>query len=284
MATEQSNEHALAQRRIGIPESRQLDLFAEMIERRGARVTRCPLVDIRDAPDATAIQRWMTDVIDNGLDEMIWLTGEGVRRLTAFAARHSEQQLSRFIDRLAQARAVTRGPKPTRELRSHGLRSNIAGTEPTTAGVIQALTDIDLAGHRIGVQLYGSDPNTPLMDFLADKQATTLPVAPYVYADEAEEPAVLAFIDQIIAGELDAVAFTSSPQVKRLLKVARAHARSDALIASMSTRQLCVAAVGPLVGQHLEQAGIAVTLMPEDNYFMKPLVRALSAHFERAGA
>ena len=42
----------LTGRCIGVPESRQLDLFADMLEKRGATVVRCPLVDIRDAPDA----------------------------------------------------------------------------------------------------------------------------------------------------------------------------------------------------------------------------------------
>ena len=129
----------------------------------------------------------------------------------------------------------------------------------------------------MGVQRYGSDPNTPLMTFLADKHAVALPVAPYVYADEAEEPQVLAFIDAIIDDELEAVAFTSSPQVNRLFKVATRHDREAALLAGLE--RLCVAAVGPLVAERLAAAGAAVTLMPDNSYFMKPLVRALAEHF-----
>ena len=80
--------------------------------------------------------------------------------------------------------------------------------------------------------LCGSDPNRPLMDFLARKQANVRVVAPYVYADEAEEPQVLAFIDALVDGELDGLAFTSSPQVRRLLKVARGQGREAELIAA----------------------------------------------------
>jgi len=278
--TPASEQTPLAGRRIGIPESRQLDLFADMLERRGAQAVRCPLVDIRDAPDPAPVQAWLDDVCGHGLDDMIWLTGEGVRRLTVFAERESDDALAQFIARLAKARAITRGPKPARELRAHGLGSDLAGNAPTTAGVIEALAGLDLAGHRIGVQLYGTDPNQPLMDFLAGKKATVLPVSPYIYADEAEEPTVLAFIERIEAGELDAVAFTSSPQIKRMLKVARNHGREAALVSALTG--LCVAAVGPLVAERLQEAGIAVTLMPENNYFMKPLVRALVAHFDNA--
>lgn len=273
-------DQPLAGRRIGVPESRQLDLFADMLERRGAAVMRCPLVDIRDTPNTAAVMGWLDDVIEHGLDDMIWLTGEGLRRLRGFAERAGTPYPERFAERLAETRAITRGPKPARELRAMGLRADLPATEPTTAGVIDALTDVDLAGRRVGVQLYGTDPNRPLMDFLAEKNADVRPVAPYVYADEAEEPQVLAFIDAIEAGELDGVAFTSSPQVKRLFKVARTQAREATLIEAM--RGLCVAAVGPLVAERLGDAGVTPTLMPEASYFMKPLVRAIVAHFDGA--
>lgn len=268
--------------RIGVPESRQLDLFADMLERRGARVSRCPLVDIRDTPDSASVLAWLDDVIADGLDDMIWLTGEGLRRLLGFAERAGGDHGARFKARLAASRAITRGPKPARELRAIALKPGLPAIQPTTAGVIDTLRDIDLAHRRVGVQLYGSDPNRPLMDFLAHKQAIALPVAPYIYADEAEEPQVLAFIDAIVAGQLDAVAFTSSPQVKRLFNVARRHERTSDLSAGLAG--LCVAAVGPLVAERLRAADVAVTLMPENGYFMKPLVRALAAHFEAKSA
>jgi uroporphyrinogen-III synthase len=39
-----------------------------------------------------------------------------------------------------------------------------------------------LSGRRVGVQLYGSEPNLPLMQFLQHAGACVLPVAPYVYS------------------------------------------------------------------------------------------------------
>lgn len=271
---------ALAGRRIGVPEARQLDLLADMLERRGAMVARCPLVDIRDTPDRDAVQRWLDDVIENGVDDMIWLTGEGLRRLRGFCERAGGDCLARFTQRLGVARNITRGPKPARELRAIQLRTDMSAAQPTTDGVIETLAATDLAGHRVGVQLYGSDPNDKLMAFLAERQALALPVSPYVYADEAEQPQVVAFIRRILAGELDALAFTSSPQVKRLFKVARAERLESELVRALQS--LCVAAVGPLVAERIEKAGVCVTLTPEKNYSMKPMVRALSAYFERA--
>lgn len=267
----------LAGRRIGIPESRQLDLFAAMLERRGAELMRCPLVDIRAAPDPAPVRAWVDDVIAHGLDDMIWLTGEGVRRLRDFVADAPAKRRERFWQALGRARTITRGPKPVRELKSDDIASDLPASSPTTAGVIETLSGANLAGHRVGVQLYGTDPNTPLMTALADHGATALAVAPYVYADQAENAAVVIFIEAIIHDKLDAVAFTSSPQVHRLFKLAR-HARHEAELVAAMTR-LPVAAVGPLVAETLDQYGVAVDLMPESSYSMKPLVRKLVAYF-----
>lgn len=272
-----SADASLADRRIGIPESRQLDLFADMLERRGARVIRCPLVAIHDTPDRQRVADWIETVTADGLDEMIWLTGEGVRRIEGFLGNALPSSRQAFWARQAAARSITRGPKPVRELKPLGIDTVLPATRPTTDGVIDALHALDLAGHRVGVQLYGTDPNTPLMTALAQAGAQALPVAPYVYADAADETRVGELIAEIARGGLDAVAFTSSPQVKRLFQVARRLDRVEDLRAGLDG--LCLAAVGPLVADTLSEHGLRPDLVPEHHYFLKPLVRALSAHF-----
>ena len=43
---------------IAIPETREVEIFAAMLERRGATVVRCPMVAIRDAPDPAPVLEW----------------------------------------------------------------------------------------------------------------------------------------------------------------------------------------------------------------------------------
>src|SRR6185437_15401136 len=45
-------------RTIAVPESREIEVFAALLERRGAHVIRCPLVAIRDAPDPAPVLEW----------------------------------------------------------------------------------------------------------------------------------------------------------------------------------------------------------------------------------
>ena len=267
----------LAGRRIAVPESRQLDLFAEMLESRGAEVLRCPLVDIHDAPDPGPIEAWLRDFADGACDDVVLLTGEGLRRLLGFAERAGGDLRERFVAALGETRKITRGPKPARALRDLGLRPDLTAAAPTTEGVIETLLKEDLAGRTVGVQLYGTEPNRKLMDFLADAGAEAMPVAPYVYADQSEDTQVAELIEALAGGRVDAIAFTSSPQVRRLFAVARKHELEESLQATLD--RIVVAAVGPIVADALAQREVTVDLMPESSYFMKPLVRALAARF-----
>ncbi|EQD61230.1 uroporphyrinogen III synthase HEM4, partial [mine drainage metagenome] len=52
-------------------------MFAALLERRGARVIRCPLVAIRDAPDPAPVLAWCRRFVAGEFDDLILLTGEG---------------------------------------------------------------------------------------------------------------------------------------------------------------------------------------------------------------
>lgn len=262
----------LTGRVIALPETRELDLFAQMLEKRGAITRRCPLVGIHDTPDAAPIEAWLRQCIDGDFDDLILITGEGLRRLRGFAARadlHDD-----FVASLHRLRRITRGPKPARELRKLGLAVDIPATQPTTDGVIDALRKEKLDGRHVAVQLYGDNPNRPLVEFLESAGATVTTVAPYIYADAAEGTAVIALIESMSAGEIDAIGFTSSPQVARLSSVARKENLEDTLARGMA--QTTVAAVGPLVADALREAGFEVDLMPADSFFLKPMVNELA--------
>lgn len=263
----------LAGRHIALPESRELDLFADMLLTRGATVLRCPLVSIHDAPDQALVSAWIDSFINEPCDDLILLTGEGLRRLLATAERAGGSMREDFVARLGQVRKLTRGPKPGTALRKIGLKSDLVAVEPTTEGVIRTLSTENLQGRRVAVQLYGTEPNLPLIDFLREAGATVSSVAPYVYADDVEDARVEELIAAILDQQLDAVAFTSATQVRRLFQIGRRQCGEQALINGL--RQLKVAAVGPVVADELRERDVRVDLMPESSFFMKPLVREL---------
>lgn len=236
------------------------------------------MVEIHDAPDPAPVLAWIERFNAGEVDDLILLTGEGLRRLLSCIDRHRPQVRDAFVDRLARVRKIARGPKPGRALRELALKPDLVAEQPTTAGVIATLRTLNLEGRRVGVQLYGTEPNHALIDFLHSAGAQVATVAPYVYADAAEERAIVELIDEIAAGRVDAIAFTSLQQVERLARVADARGATAALAAGLA--RTCVAAVGPVVADTIGSKGWRVDLMPEASFFMKPLATALA---ERLG-
>jgi uroporphyrinogen-III synthase len=252
-----------------VPESRELELFAALLERRGAAVLRCPLIAIRDAPDPAPVLAFARALAAGGFDDLILTTGEGLRRLVACLERHDPALRPAFLAALGTVRKITRGPKPARALRELGLKPDLAAVVPTSAGIMELLRAEPLRGRRVALQLYGTEPNLPLTGFLASAGAQVTSVAPYVYADATDDAAVRALLARLATGGVDAIAFTSTPQVERLFAVAPAAQVSAALARTL------VAAVGPVVAETLRKHGIEARLMPEDAFFLKPLTSAL---------
>lgn len=268
-------EKSLESRLIALPESRQLDVLAAMLEKRGAQLVRCPLVAILDSPNHEAVQSWLQRIIERPADDFIILTGEGLRRLNGFARRLGKT--GEFARALTQMRKIARGPKPGQALKEMGLKPDLVAVEPTTDGVIATLDGLELTGRRVAVQLYGEDPNKKLMDYLTTRCASAEPVSPYVYASESDDAQVGKLIDRLAAGEIDAIAFTSQPQYKRLQEVARKLGKEAELKTGLE--KTTVAAVGPVMAGVLEAAGVRVDMVPDSNYFMKPMVSGLEALF-----
>ena len=265
-------EKSLDKRVIAIPESRQLDVLANMLEQRGAIVIRCPLVAILDTPNQTAVSEWLRRFVGQPGDELILLTGEGLRRLYAVAERIGVKKA--FVESLDRVNKLARGPKPGQALKEIGLKPDIFAASPTTDGVIETLNTLDIKGHRIGVQLYGEDPNIKLMDYLNSRKAVADPVAPYIYAPESDDQKVTDLIESLYAGKVDAIAFTSQAQCKRIFSVARKAGKLAQLEEGL--KKSIVAAVGPIIADELRAVNVRVDLMPEDTFFMKPMVNKLA--------
>lgn len=267
-------EEALRGRVIAIPESRELDVFAGLLTRRGADVIRCPLVSILDAPDPAPVLAWLRAFNAGECSDLILMTGEGLRRLLSCIEQHDPSLRASFIENLARVRKFARGPKPVKALRELGLSADITVSPATTAGVIAALSAVgDLQGRIIGVQHYGTEPNLPLTGFLHDSGAQVRSVAPYVYASDTDDRDVLTLIERLTKNTVDAIAFTSQSQVERLFKLAASAQLETALIKGL--QGTFVAAVGPITAASLAQHGICVDAVPQDSYFLKPLTQIL---------
>jgi len=257
---------------VALPETRELDRLAELLETEGARAWRCPLVAILDAPDPRPIDAWLDELIAGRLTDVVFLTGEGVRRLFAVAERGGRREEA--VAALGRVRKITRGPKPARALKELGLGPDLAAAVPTSRGIMDELGSLDLRGRHVGVQLYGEEPSHELRAFLEARTGTAVPVvAPYVYAPASDAARVIELIGELTAGRVDAIAFTSAAQVDRLFGVAGESGLDAAL--ERAWPQVKVAAIGPVAVETLRKRGVQATIVPERAYVMKRLVSAI---------
>jgi uroporphyrinogen-III synthase len=262
-------------RTIALAEGRQLEELAQMLQAEGAGVLRCPMIGMLDPPDPAPVNQWLRELVAGDFNYVVLLTGEGLRRLVSAAER--EQTRDEVIAALGKTRLVVRGPKPVKALREVGLAPTLVAAAPTTDGVITTLRSEPLQGQTVGVQLY-SEANPPLVEFLQAAGASVRTVQPYVYAPAADADRVVELIGRLARKELDALVFTSSPQVDRLFEVARERQLENELAEGL--KRTSVAAVGPIVADNLRQRGVQVAIVPPQGFVMKNLVQHIKRHWQ----
>ena len=269
-------ESTLKDKTIALPESRQLDVLTGLFERRQAKVIRVPMVTILDSPDQDSVIYWLKTFIDSPPRYFVILTGEGLRRLISAAERNKLKD--EFIYKLSLVLKISRGPKPVKALKEVGLNADYLGKEPTTAGVIATLESLNLKNKDIAVQLYGTEPNISLIDYLRSRGVSNIRIiAPYIYSEHSDSLKVIGLVKHLYADKVDLIAFTSKPQVKRLFSVARENGLEGKLIEGLARTH--VAAIGPIMQQELQDYGVDVSVAPEVSYSMKPLVKAAESLF-----
>jgi uroporphyrinogen-III synthase len=260
--------------RILILETREEAQFSRLLAEQGAEVVQCPMFTIEDAPDPAPVEGWIRRAIDKPFDDLVLMTGEGLRRIMKLAvARGLNQPL---VTALAKSRKFTRGPKPGKALREIGLEAQQTTEKPTTEGVIEMLGKLDLKGRRIGLQLYPDKDHGALTGALAAQGADVDSVLPYVYDSKAADANIITAIDEMAQGRIDSIALTNLGQVRRLLEAAKAHGSEAKLRAGLE--RTLIASVGPAVSGELAAHGLRTDVSPADDaYFMRPLISAMAA-------
>jgi uroporphyrinogen-III synthase len=262
---------------IGILEHRFAKEFSALLQRYGADVYACPLLEEKPVENRQELEGFVRQVAAEKLDLMIFLTGVGARFLVSAAETIGLKE--EFLQGLNKMTIVVRGPKPVGALRQFGVRSDVIPDNPTTEGVIEALQPRNLNGSRVGVQLYGTQ-NPQLVSALQTKGAIVTPVQVYAYGAAADSSSVNALIAKTIHGEIQVMAFTSAPQVRMLFDFARQFGNADALAQKLKD-SVVIASIGEVTSRALEEEKLKPTIVPKQPK-MGSLAQAVADHFTRA--
>lgn len=251
----------LGGRRIVLLESRMASELAGLVARHGGRPVPAPA--LREVPSEDgSVPRFLTELQAGRLAVVVFLTGVGAQAVldTAFALGQAEETLAG----LRRTRVVCRGPKPLAVMRAHGVPVALVAPPPhTTQELLAALLSQgwELKGSEVALQHYGQQ-NQALKEALAAAGARLLEVSPYRWELPHDLAPLRSAIEAIVAGEVDAVCFTSRPQVLHLFQVADSLGLAEALRESLNGR-VVAAAVGPVCAQTLEEQGVRASVQPQ---------------------
>lgn len=260
-------------RTIAITEARRASELATLIGKLGGVTYSAPAVVEMPRNDLTPARAVLERICASDVRVVVFMTGVGTRAFFELATR--DGRLDDLLRALSELSVVARGPKPIAVLKESGVRIDVVPSEPTSEGVLDALASHDLEGRTVAVQLYGDD-NRVLVDGLTARGARVLEIPLYEWA-LPEDPALLSrLVDDVIAGRVDVIAFTSSPQVRHLFLVADRRGQRDALAAGLRDR-VAVAAIGPVCAATLREYGVTPHIQPEKGT-MGALVHAIARH------
>jgi uroporphyrinogen-III synthase len=221
------------------------------------------------------------DVCDGSLDVVVLLTGVGTRAL--IGAADSMGVKDDFLTALNGLTVFARSPKPARVLRQNDIHIDVMPSEPyTSADLLESIKEYDLQGRDLAVQAYGS-PNGFLTQGLEDRGANVREVTLYTWGLPDDTSPVIRMIDDLGNGAVDALAFTSQPQVRNLLTIACQANKERQFRESLETLPVAVASVGPVCSRRLREMGLRVDVEPE-HVHMGNMIIALAEHFSEGPA
>ena len=266
---------ALNGRVLAFVEARMPDEMAGLIRRHGGVPLGAPVLQEHYRTDSPEVRGAIDDVCAGRVDTAIFLTGVGANAMMGIA--EAMGRLAEFEDGLRNITVVARSPKPGRILRRHKIPITVMPPEPyTSSDLTAAMAGLPLEGKRVVFQRYGG-PDSELPTYLREQGADYQELTLYDWGLPDDTGPVVDLIDRMAEGEVDALAFTSRPQVPNLLAIAADAGREDSLRRSLSNA-VAVASVGPVCTRKLLEQGIRVDVEPEHPH-MGNLVLAVADYF-----
>lgn len=263
--------------RVALLEARMSGELASLVRHYGGEPYCVPALREEPLENGPEVTSFINRMIEGAFEVVIFLTGVGVAAL--FREAEERGRLPELGAALKKTTIVCRGPKPTAALRKHNLKPSVLVQEPYTTGeTIAALAAMDLKDKAVALVHYG-ERNAVLADALRAWGARLEELCLYEWLMPADTGPLKKLTQEIINGDVEAVAFTTQVQARHLFQVARESGQADQLTDALNTRTV-VAAVGPTCAAALQSFGVAPKVVPEHPK-MRPMIADLAQYVER---
>lgn len=248
----------LAGRVVALTADRRRSEQAGLFQRRGATVVEAPTLKTVDLSRDRRLREVTEALIADPPGWLVVTTAMGLRLWLESAA--SWAALDRLTGALGRARAVARGAKSASALRRAGLEVAWQAPGETMADVLAYLAEEAEPGARVALQLFdlADHPSTRAVRALG-LEVVEVPVYRWLLPDDMAPARAL--VEAAVAGQLDAVTFTSQPALRHLFTIADGAGRGAALAGAFNDG-LCCACVGPVCAAAARELGVARPVWP----------------------
>lgn len=265
----------LADARVALLQGRRSGELADLVRRHGG--VPVSVASVRESPlDARELVATFVDQVVSGFFPIVlFLTGAGVNALFDEAKRLGRDAELRSA--LRGVTIITRGPKPAAALKPADLAPSLRVAEPfTTTELVHAMESLPLLGVSVAVIHYG-ERNEPLTAAITARGGRVSDLCLYEWLLPADLEPLQALTRALVAGEFDAIAFTSQVQGRNLFRVAGDLGLATELRQALNDR-VVVASVGPTCAAALADLGVSPDIVPEHSK-MGHLIVALAREF-----
>ncbi|CAM00406.1 uroporphyrinogen-III synthase [Saccharopolyspora erythraea NRRL 2338] len=262
---------------VGVTAERKAEEIGGLLSRRGARVLYGAAMHTVPLPEDGELASATSEVLSAPVDIAIAITGVGFRGWLEAAEANGVRD--RLVEHLRSATLLARGAKAKGAIRGAGLLEEWTSPAEESAEVLDHLLARGVSGARIVLQVHG-DPMLRFQSELRDAGAEVVPVTVYRWTDPLDLPALDDLIDAVLAGEVDALPFTSAPAATNLLNRADRTGRGGRF-RELLREKVLIACVGPVTAAPIAAAGLPY-VMP-DRARTGALVRLVAEELPKLG-
>jgi uroporphyrinogen-III synthase len=239
---------------VGITGHRRWEEQAEMLTRRGAQVTRGPVMHTTLLDDTDATLDATRRALAGPIDAVVLTTGIGTRSWFAAAESAGLDAELRILGR--RSTVVARGPKARSAAIGAGLEVDWQAPNETSEEMVEHLERLGVRRRRVVVQRDGGDP--VVAERLRSLGAEVVDVPVYRWHPPDDTAPGRRLLDAATAGRVHALTFTCAYAVGN----AFALAADPAGLAAALNGPVHAVAVGPVCADALRRHGVTRVVEP----------------------
>ena len=276
---------------VAITSSRRASELASLVRKFGGVPYIAPTIGIRINNNTLSSEctKFIETIESEKMHFFVFMTGVGVFNL--FQCVLKSNRLDNVIEKLHDTIVIARSNKPALELRKFGIATKFVPKMNTIGGIIDLIGKLDVKDKNVGILWHGEyvdafkerleSLGSKVFEFssysystnLEQKNAAILKEMGYDYVAPSNEK-IKRLIDDIVAGNIDTITFTSPPAVKEFFEFASRNNKIDLLIDKLNHNVLVVS-VGPSTSAMIEKYRIKVDFVPHA-YRMGTMVKELA--------